>query len=375
MPSMDKPIRILHVLTAMNRAGTETMLMNLYRAIDRDKIQFDFAVTTTDHGDYDDEISSLGGQIIRYPRYTGKNHFTYKKWWSEFFQEHPEYRIVHGHIGSTASIYLKTAKKYGCYTIAHSHSTGGKWNVHDMLYRVYSYSTRFIADYFIGCSTEALISRYGKKIAEQHDKSCVLNNGIDVNIYLPSEKLRLEIIRELEIDTNTFVVGTVGRFTDAKNTFFIVDILERLKEREPDFRFIWAGTGELKGQIEDYIKQKNLQENILLLGVRNDIPRVLQAMNVFILPSKFEGLPVIGVEVQAAGVPMLCSDKVSPEVNMSKCVTFLPIDSTEPWVEGILNEKEFRRVPNASDDVIRAGYDIKATSQWLTDFYESHYSI
>lgn len=375
MPSMDKPIRILHVLTAMNRAGTETMLMNLYRAIDRDKIQFDFAVTTTDHGDYDDEISSLGGQTIRYPRYTGKNHFTYKKWWSEFFQEHPEYRIVHGHIGSTASIYLKTAKKYGCYTIAHSHSTGGKWNVHDMLYRVYSYSTRFIADYFIGCSTEALISRYGKKIAEQHDKSCVLNNGIDVNIYLPSEKLRLEIIRELEIDTNTFVVGTVGRFTDAKNTFFIVDILERLKEREPDFRFIWAGTGELKGQIEDYIKQKNLQENILLLGVRNDIPRVLQAMNVFILPSKFEGLPVIGVEVQAAGVPMLCSDKVSPEVNMSKCVTFLPIDSTEPWVEGILNEKEFRRVPNASDDVIRAGYDIKATSQWLTDFYESHYSI
>lgn len=375
MPSMDKPIRILHVLTAMNRAGTETMLMNLYRAIDRDKIQFDFAVTTTDHGDYDDEISSLGGQIIRYPRYTGKNHFTYKKWWSEFFQEHPEYRIVHGHIGSTASIYLKTAKKYGCYTIAHSHSTGGKWNVHDMLYRVYSYSTRFIADYFIGCSTEALISRYGKKIAEQHDKSCVLNNGIDVNIYLPSEKLRLEIIRELEIDTNTFVVGTVGRFTDAKNTFFIVDILERLKEREPDFRFIWAGTGELKVQIEDYIKQKNLQENILLLGVRNDIPRVLQAMNVFILPSKFEGLPVIGVEVQAAGVPMLCSDKVSPEVNMSKCVTFLPIDSTEPWVEGILNEKEFRRVPNASDDVIRAGYDIKATSQWLTDFYESHYSI
>ena len=196
-----------------------------------------------------------------------------------------------------------------------------------------------------------------------------------LNSYLPSEKLRLEIIRELEIDTNTFVVGTVGRFTDAKNTFFIVDILERLKEREPDFRFIWAGTGELKGQIEDYIKQKNLQENILLLGVRNDIPRVLQAMNVFILPSKFEGLPVIGVEVQAAGVPMLCSDKVSPEVNMSKCVTFLPIDSTEPWVEGILNEKEFRRVPNASDDVIRAGYDIKATSQWLTDFYGSHYSI
>ena len=368
-----EPIRILHVLTAMNRAGTETMLMNLYRAVDRNKIQFDFAVSTTEYCDYDDEILSLGGKIIRYPRYTGKNHFAYKKWWDEFMKTHLEYRIIHGHIGSTASIYLKIAKKYGCYTIAHSHSTGGKWNVHDTLYRVYSYNTRFVADYFIGCSTEALTSRYGKKIAEQHDKSCVLNNGIDVSNYLPSKEIQKEIRKELGIEASTLTIGTVGRFTEAKNTFFIVDILERLKEREPDFCFIWAGAGELRGQIEDYIKQKKLQDNVLLLGVRDDIPRVLQAMNVFILPSKFEGLPVIGVEVQAAGVPMLCSDKVSTEVNMSKCVTFLPINSTEPWVEGILKEKEFRRVPYASDDVAKAGYDIKTTSHWLTDFYRVHY--
>lgn len=372
MPSeINKPIRILHVLTAMNRAGTETMLMNLYRSLDRDKIQFDFAVTTTEHCDYDDEIAALGGKIIHYPRYTGKNHFSYKKWWNDFFGEHSEYRIIHGHIGSTASIYLRIAKKYGRYTIAHSHSTGGKANFHDFIYQIYSHSTRYIADYFIGCSTEALISRYGSSIAADHAKSIVLNNGIDVDKYRYSEQIRDEVLSELGLEKNTFIVGTVGRFTEAKNPLFIVDILARLKEKEPDFIFLWAGAGELKEQVEKYIAEKNLQDKVLLLGVRDDIPRILQMLNVFVLPSKFEGLPVIGVEVQAAGVPMLCSDKVSPEVNISKCVTFLSIDSTEPWVEGILKERMFRRVENAPDDVIMAGYDIKATSKWLMEFYES----
>ena len=257
MPSMDKPIRILHVLTAMNRAGTETMLMNLYRAIDRNKIQFDFAVTTTEHCDYDDEITALGGKIIRYPRYTGKNHFSYKKWWNRFFGEHPEYRIIHGHIGSTASIYLGIANKYGRYTIAHSHSTGGKATVHDFMYQIYSHSTRYIADYFIGCSTEALISRYGSSVAADHTKSIVLNNGIDVDKYRYSEQIRDEVLSELGLGKNTFIVGTVGRFTEAKNTLFVVDILARLKEKEPDFLFLWAGTGELKEQVEKYIAEKN----------------------------------------------------------------------------------------------------------------------
>ncbi len=368
-----EPIRILHVLTAMNRAGTETMLMNLYRAINRDRIQFDFAVTTTDHCDYDDEISSLGGKIILYPRYTGKNHFAYKKWWNNFYQEHPEYRIVHGHIGSTASIYLKIAKKYGRYTIAHSHSTSGGFGLHRILYKAYSYSTRHIADFFIGCSTEALVARYGKTVADNKNISIVLPNGIDVTKYAFSENTRDEVCKELGINKNALVVGTVGRQTPPKNPLFILDILCDLHNKTEDFVFLWAGTGEMKDEVEAGIKERKLQDNVKLLGVRNDIPRILQALNVFVLPSKFEGLPVVGVEVQAAGVPMLCSDRVSPEVNLSKCVIFLPIDSTEPWVEGILKEREFRRVADAPSDVIKAGYDIKATSQWLEGFYGKHW--
>ena len=367
----NEPIRILHVLTAMNRAGAETMLMNLYRAIDHEHVQFDFAVTTTDKCDYDDEIEMLGGRIIHYPKYKGSNHFAYKKWLNTFFSEHSEYKIIHGHIGSTASIYLKIAKKHGRYTIAHSHSTGKMNSIRDFMYKVYSFSTRYIADYFIGCSTEALISRYGRKVADDNSKSIVLNNGIDIRKYAYSEQVRNEMLNDFNLSNNSFIVGTVGRLTEAKNPFFIVDILEELKQVEPDFRFIWAGNGELKERVTDYINKKKLNDNILMLGVRDDIPRILQLLNVFILPSVFEGLPVIGVEVQAAGVPMLCSDKVSKEVKLSNCVSFLPINSTTVWVESILKEKEFRRIENAPGDVAESGYDIIQTAGWLQTFYES----
>ena len=368
-----KPIRVLHVLTAMNRAGTETMLMNLYRNIDRSRVQFDFAVSTNDKCDYDDEILSLGGRIIHYPKYRPINHFAFKRWWTNFFAQNHDYRIVHGHIGSTASIYLSIAKKRGIYTIAHSHSTGKMSSFRDVLYKFYSFSTRFIADYFIGCSKDALVSRYGKKIAKQQGKCSVLNNGIDIAKYAYSLQDCEDVRNELKIERKALVVGTVGRFTEAKNTFFIVDILEDLKKYEPDFRFIWAGTGELKTQVEDYIAKKKLNENVVLLGVRSDIPRVLQALNVFILPSLFEGLPVIGVEVQAAGIPLLCSDRVSKEINMSRCVSFLPIDSTEPWVRAILNERAYRRIEDAPKSVSEHGYDIHTTVSWLTTFYEEHF--
>lgn len=369
--SNNKPIRILQVLTAMNRAGTETMLMNLYRSVDRSRIQFDFAVTTSEKCDYDDEILSMGGKIIRYPKYKVNNHFSYKRWWKDFFINNPEYRIVHGHIGSTASIYLSIAKKYGLYTIAHSHSTGKMNSIRDFFYKVYSYSTRFIADYFIGCSKAALISRYGSNVAKNQNISCVLNNGIDIEKYAYNDEIREEVKLELNICKTNLVIGTVGRFTEAKNPFFIVDILDELKKKNSEFKFVWAGTGELFSQVKEYITKKGLDDNIILLGVRNDINRILQVLNVFILPSLYEGLPVIGVEVQAAGVPLLCSNKVSKEVALSNCVSFLPIDSTTPWVNAILSKSNFQRILEAPFDVANAGYDIRSTASWLMSFYES----
>lgn len=364
-------IRILHVLTAMDRAGTETMLMNLYRTIDRSEIQFDFAVSATRHCDFDDEIISMGGRIIHYPLYKGTNHFAYKKWWKDFFSSHPEYHIVHGHIGSTASIYLKIAKSYGCYTIAHSHNASEGAGIHGLLYRMYSYPTRNIADYFIGCSNAALTARYGSRVASDAGISTVLKNGIDVGKYAYSSSVRSSVLSELGISSSAFVIGTVGRLTDQKNPLFILDILKELNRRGEDFLFLWAGTGEMKYEIETSISSSGLSSKVRLLGVRSDIDRLLSAMNVFLLPSKYEGLPVIGVEVQASGLPMLCSDRVSSEVKITEYCRFLDIDSASLWADAVLEYREFVRNPSASSEVTRAGYDIRSTAAWLSDFYKS----
>lgn len=371
----NSPIRVLHVLTAMNRAGVETMLMNLYRKIDKNKIQFDFAVTVHENCDYNNEIISLGGKIIKYPKYIVTNHFSYKKWWNDFFNFHHEYKIVHGHIGSTASIYLKIAKKYGIYTIAHSHSAGSGFGIHSILYRAYSFSTRYIADYFIGCSKEALIARYGKKVAYDKSISTVLPNSIDVAKYAFSEDIRREVCDEFKINKENLVIGTVGRQTASKNPMFILKILYDLNKIMDNYIFLWIGVGDMKWEIEKRIREYKLEKKVMLLGVRDDVPRIIQALNLLILPSKYEGLPVIGVEAQAAGLPLLCSDKVSQEVKISECVSFLPINNTEPWIEGILKEKNFRRIKEAPNDVIKAGYDIEKTSLWLTDFYLKHWKF
>lgn len=158
---MSDPIRVLHVIGIMNRGGAETMIMNLYRHVDRNKVQFDFVENEGETAAYDGEILALGGKIYRCPRYRGKNHLAYKRWWHDFFRSHPgEYPIVHGHIGSTAAIYLSIAKKYGAYTIAHSHSAGAG----TAAYQIFSYPTRFIADHFFACSDDAAVSRYGRKV-------------------------------------------------------------------------------------------------------------------------------------------------------------------------------------------------------------------
>ena len=364
-----KPMRILHVLTAMNRGGAETMLMNLYRKMDREKIQFDFAVTTSQHCDYDDEIDSLGGRIIRYSRYKGANHFSYVKWWKDFFPRHPEYRIIHGHIGSTAAIYLAIAKKNGRFAIAHSHNTSMS-----ALYRIYSYPTRYVADYFMACSKGAMVSRYGKKVAGNPLIGSILHNGIDVSQYEYNEAARRSVRTELGLRQDAFVIGTVGRFAEQKNPFFIVDILCALRQKVPDFRFLWAGRGKLQEDVEQYIARKGLQQNVLLLGVRDDIPRVLQAMDAFILPSKYEGLSVASVEAQAAGLPVWLSDKIPEETKITSGCQFLPIVSPELWAENLLKEKSFRRIETATDDVIKAGYDVHNTALWLADFYEKRWT-
>jgi glycosyltransferase involved in cell wall biosynthesis len=369
---MNEPIRVLHVLTAMNFAGTETLLMNIYRNIDRSKIQFDFAVTANHECAYDAEIRKLGGKIIHYPLYHGINHFSYVSWWTHFFKNHPEYYIVHGHIGSTAALYLHIANKFGRFTIAHSHSTSShRINLHDLLYCVFSFPTRYIADFFMGCSRDALIDRYGQSILN-HRNHFILNNGIDAKKYVFSQETREEIRKELHIPKNEIIIGTVGRLTPPKNPLFIIQIIKELINRKIKFQFLWVGIGEEETEIRKALSYELKNRSVIMTGARADVNRVLQAMDIFIFPSLWEGLGIAGIEAQAADLPTLCSQGLPKELSVTDRCCFLPMNDLDRWVQKIIEivkNGEYELRESRYKEIKANKYDIVDTAQWLQTFY------
>lgn len=369
---MSEPIRILHVLTAMNFAGTETLLMNLYRNIDRSQIQFDFAVTADHECAYDAEIQRLGGRIIHYPLYRGVNHFSYVSWWTHFFKNHPEYYIIHGHIGSTAAIYLHIANKFGRFTIAHSHSTSShRVNLHDMLYCVFSYPTRYVADYFMGCSRDALIDRYGKGILKNKNHF-ILNNGIDARKYIYSKETRNNVREEIHISEDEIVIGTVGRLTPQKNPHFIIHMIQELEKRKIKFKFLWVGIGEKEEEIRKALYKELENGTVIMTGARADVNRVLQAMDIFVFPSLWEGLGIAGIEAQAADLPTLCSRGLPEELSVTDRCCFLPMNDLNSWVEKIveiIKNGEYKPRKSRYEEIKANKYDIIDTANWLQNFY------
>lgn len=361
----DSTVRILHVIGVMNRGGAETMVMNLYRNINRDKVQFDFVEHTAERAVFDDEIEQLGGRIYHCPKFTGKNYFAYRKWWDDFFKTTgSDYQIVHGHIGSTAAIYLAAAKKYGKYTIAHSHNTNGNISAKEIMYRALSQRVRNVADFFFACSNPAGRDRFGNKIEIQ-----ILNNAIDTNQYAFSKAVRDEVRKEFNL-SDELVVGHVGRFSGQKNHDFLIDIFAQIKKEKPTTKLLLVGDGAEKNNIKNKVHQLQLDDSVIFTGVRSDVNRLLQAMDIFIFPSLFEGLPVTMVEAQAAGLPCVISDKVPDEcIITDNLVTIKSLsDSCEEWARHILSKVNTVRI-DTSDQIKEHGFDISETSKWLEEFY------
>lgn len=361
-----EPIRVLQVIGIMNRGGAETMIMNLYRNIDRNKVQFDFVENQGSEAAFDAEIRQLGGRIYRCPRYDGKNHVAYTRWWNTFFSSHKgEYPIVHGHIGSTAAIYLSIAKKYGAYTIAHSHSAG----IGSAMYRMFACPTRYIADNFFACSKDAGISRYGKRVGNDSNRCQVLNNAIDTRKFIFSQETRQQIRNHLHIAENAVVIGHVGRFVEAKNHLFLIDIFADIRKRDPNAILLLVGDGELRHEIEIAIAEKHLSKAVILTGVRSNVWDFYQAMDVFVFPSIYEGLPVSLVEAQAAGLPCCVSANIPRDSAITDLVEFLPLESgAEKWAEIALQRAQKPR-HNMLAEIQNAGFDVASTAKWLENFY------
>lgn len=364
-------LRILHVIGLMGSGGAEALLMNLYRNIDREKIQFDFVVHAQERGFYDAEIESLGGRIFRTERFNVANYHSYKTFWDTFFDKHPEFLIVHGHINSSASIYLSSAKRHGRIAVVHSHATRNQEkSLRAYAFLVFAYPIRHIADYFFACSRQAGIDRFGKKVVDS-PKFEVLNNGIQTSDYTFDPTVRAEIRNRCNVAENTLVVGNVGRFTFAKNHQFLLNVFYELHRVQPNSRLWLVGTGELENTIKEQVKRLHLDAAVVFIGQTNRVCEYLQAMDVFIFPSVFEGLGIALVEAQAAGLPCLVSENIQDEANIGcGLIKTLKIsDGAKKWAEGALKAKDMSR-SNTSQSVLKADFDIEKTARHLQAFYE-----
>lgn len=361
-------IRVLQVFNSMNCGGAENMIMNLYRNIDRTKVQFDFLVHTERKCFFDDEILSLGGRIYHAPRYNVANHFLYKKWWKSFLSKHKEYRVVHGHMYSIAPIYLRVAKKHGATTIVHSHSTSELAGIKELIKSQLRKRAKNSADYMFSCSAAAGLWLYGKDAVEK-DNHYILKNAVDTDRFLYNENIRDEVRKEFDIE-NKLVIGHVGRFMEAKNHKFLLDIFETVLRTNENSVLLLVGGGPLENEIKQKAESLGIIDKIVFAGVRNDTHRLLQAMDCFVFPSVYEGLPVAVIEAQASGTPCLVSDSVTEEVCITDLITRLSInESPEVWAEEIGKKESISGEMDMRGKIADSGYDIKTTAQWLQNFY------
>jgi glycosyltransferase involved in cell wall biosynthesis len=365
-------IRILHVLGGLDRGGAETMVMNLYRVVDRTQIQFDFIVHNEKKQAYTDEILSFGGKIFHFPAFNCLNYLKMKNLWKKFFKEHPEYKILHSHVRSYASLYLPIAKKAGLKTIIHSHSTSNGKGISSIVKQIMQYPLRWQADYFFGCSKEAGEWLFGNKVVNSQ-KYHILQNAIDSEQYKFNPEIRREYRKKLGLgDKKTFI--HVGRFHPAKNHPFLLNVFAKIHKLNSNTVLLLAGDGELRPEIEKQIVSLNLQNDVILLGSRNDVPKLLQTADCFLFPSVWEGLGMVAIEAQAAGLPCICSDAIPRTVKVTNHCIFLPTSNAQKWAEQALHwANQIDSSCNSVLSVVEHGFDIRESSKRLIEFYQANW--
>ena len=363
-------IRVLHVIGAMDRAGAETMIMNYYRAIDRNEVQFDFLVHTDRHCDYDDEIEALGGKLYRLPRFTGLNYFQYKKTCKRFFETHPEIDIVHGHIGVGAPLYLAAANEANKFTIAHAHSENFYTGLNKIAFSVVTHPTRKIAKAFFACSNQACIDTFGQSIFKA-ERCTIINNGVDTEM-LKNSATKREAYRENHGLSDAPVFGHVARFIPVKNHRFLVEVFKEIVHQAPNAQLLLLGDGPDRPKIEKTVKDLQLEKNVHFLGVREDVPGLLAAMDVFIFPSEKEGLPVSVVEAQAVGLPVLLSDGVAETAAILPSTTRTPLsEGIDAWANQALAMLDDRLSPEKAQETLRSkGFDAIKNAREISAYYQ-----
>lgn len=364
---MSNPIRILHIVQRMEAGGTQAFLMNLYRNIDRSKIQFDFLVEYEEKEFYDDEIISLGGKIYYTNFRKTLNVIKFKRTISEILKNHPEYKIVHIHATAIGKICTDVARKCGVKTIiAHTHNNNAvkDWKYYPkiLLRKLY---TKGPTDFF-ACSEDA------GKYTFKNKKFTVIYNAIDIDRFLFKQEVRENFRKELNIE-DKFVIGNIGRLHEQKNQSFLIDIFYEIQKKKGNAILLIVGKGPLENMLKEKVSNLGIDNKVYFLENRKDVERIYQGMDVFVLPSLYEGLGIVAVEAQVSGLPVIASTGVAKEANITNNIQNIDLnDSIDTWVEAICKSNVENR--NSIEKLVRnSKFDVKNNAKFLQEFYLKKY--
>lgn len=360
-------VRVLHVVSKLSiGSGVMGVIMNYYRNIDLNKVQFDFLYFIENEKIHKDEITKLGGRcyLLSKPSIT-----SYKKYIDFFKENASKYQAIHVHEVYLNSIILPIANKFGIkHLITHSHATKfSDKRISALRNRVLCLPIKQTANIYLACSKAAGITVYGKRFVES-GKVKVINNAINIEKFKFNNDTRDKFRKELHIN-NKFVIGHVGRFNEQKNHIFLLKIFFELKKKKPSSQLMLIGDGPLFEYIQNKVKTLGIEDSVMFLGRKENVQDYFQAMDSFILPSLFEGLPVAGVEAQASGLPTIMSNNITKEVGLAKYSYISLNESAEYWASKIISMDRNENRLSSYTEVIKSGFDIRDESKKLENLY------
>lgn len=363
-------IKVLQICGQLSTGGQEMMTKNFYKYINRELFQFEYVVYGNKIGDYEKELIELGAKIYHISPPNLKRIHNFKYELNKIMKEN-KYNAIHSHTYTNNGIVLRIAKKNNIpIRISHCHTTNSGKN-ENFIYKLYkSIMKKLIlnnATHFIACSKNAGLSFYGK-IFEK--KGIIIKNGIDLQKFCYNVEKRNVLRNQYSLNQN-IVLGHVGRFADVKNHKFLVDLMVELKKRSSKYRLVLIGDGELFNYIKDYTIEKKVQNQVLFLGNKNNIYDYLQMMDLFLLPSKYEGLPVSLIEAQSSGLKCIVSSNVSKEANITNTISYIDIDNKniEDWCKVIEENSNLERLIHNGNILKEKGFDINDICQLLEEIY------
>lgn len=362
-----RKVKILHVLGGLNYGGAETFILNVYNNCNRDAVQFD-ALVRDSVNLQENRWKEFGGEVYGtapFPKAIFKNYFQTKK----FLKENADkYDAIHIHANALVYVLpIVLAKKYGWKKIIlHSHNTRSK--AAEFLHKINRALLLDKIDICLSCGVDAGKWMFGKREFQ------IIKNGINIEKYRYSAATALKKREELGFSSSDFVVGNVGRFSKQKNHVFLLDIFEEVLRQAPHAKLLLVGDGELKKEIKERIKCKKIEDKVVILSNRNDVPELLQAMDVFLFPSLYEGLSIALIEAQSSGLPCVISKNVDKNSAITNQVLQLDLgDSLSKWSDSVAQTRilDSSKRANGAKVVSEHGYDIRRIADLLQNIYSS----